>query len=166
MAGLNKVILIGYLGKDPEIRYTPAGVAVGNISLATTEKWVDKNTGQKQEKTEWHRLVVFGKQAENCEKYLTKGSMIYVEGKLQTRSWDKEGQTHYTTEVITSTVQFLGGGDPQQSQGGGYQSGRNSGSSGGGRNGMERGGNRDNGYQTPHNPKPQGGSIPDDDIPF
>jgi single-strand DNA-binding protein len=109
MAGINKVILVGNLGKDPEIRHTPNGQAVANFSIATSESWTDKN-GQKQERTEWHRIVVWGKLAELCGKYLSKGRQCFVEGKLQTRSWDdKDGQKKYTTEIIASTVQFLGG---------------------------------------------------------
>ena len=106
---INKVILIGNLGQNPEIRYSPTGQAICNLNIATNEAWTDKN-GQKQEKTEWHRVVVFGKLAELCSQYLSKGRQAYIEGKLQTRSWqDKEGQTRYTTEVVAQTIQFLGG---------------------------------------------------------
>lgn len=106
---VNKVILVGNLGQNPEVRYSPNGQAVCNVSIATNESWTDKN-GQKQEKTEWHRLVIFGKLAELVGQYLTKGRQIYAEGKLQTRQWqDKEGQTRYTTEVVAQTIQFLGG---------------------------------------------------------
>ena len=98
MASINKVILIGRLGRDPEIRYTPNGDAVANFSIATSENWKDKNTGEKKEKTEWHRLVAFRRRAEIIGEYLTKGSLIYIEGKLQTREWDdKEGVKRYTT---------------------------------------------------------------------
>lgn len=108
---VNKVILVGRLGQNPEVRYTPSGAAVANFSIATNESWVDKS-GQKQERTEWHRIVVWGKQAENCAQYLTKGRQAYVEGRLQTRQWqDKDGQTKYTTEVQAQTIQFLGGGE-------------------------------------------------------
>jgi single-strand DNA-binding protein len=107
MAGINKVILIGNLGKDPELRHTPQGQAVANFSLATSESWTDKN-GQKQEKTEWHKVVVWGKPAELVAKYLSKGRKAYVEGRLQTRAWDdKEGQKRYTTEIVATSVQFL-----------------------------------------------------------
>jgi len=107
MAGINKVILVGNLGRDPELRHTPQGQAVGNFTLATSESWQDRN-GQKQERTEWHRIVVWGKLAELCSKYLSKGRKAYIEGKLQTRAWDdKEGQKRYTTEIIANTVQFL-----------------------------------------------------------
>ena len=110
---INKVILIGRLGQNPEVRYTGAGMAVANFNVATNETWNDK-AGQKQERTEWHKIVVWGKLAELCGQYLTKGRQVYLEGKLQTRQWqDKEGQTRYTTEVQGATVQFLGGGNPQ-----------------------------------------------------
>src|SRR6478752_612655 len=115
---VNKVILIGRLGQNPEVRYTPSGAAVANFSIATSESWMDKS-GQKQEKTEWHRIVVWGKTAENCNQYLSKGRQIYVEGRLQTRQWqDKDGQTKYTTEVQAQTVQFLGGTANQAGAGG------------------------------------------------
>jgi single-strand DNA-binding protein len=107
---VNKVILVGRLGQNPEVRYTPSGAAVANFSLATNESWTDKS-GQKQERTEWHRIVVWGKLAELCSQYLSKGRQAYVEGRLQTRQWqDKDGQTKYTTEVQAQTVQFLGSG--------------------------------------------------------
>lgn len=106
---VNKVILVGRLGQNPEVRYTPSGAAVANFSVATNENWMDKS-GQKQERTEWHRIVVWGKTAENCAQFLTKGRQVYVEGRLQTRQWqDKDNQTKYTTEVQAQTVQFLGG---------------------------------------------------------
>ncbi len=131
---INKVILIGNLGKDPEVRYSPSGQAVCNLSVATSESWTDKN-GQKQEKTEWHRVVVFSKLAELCGQYLQKGRQAYIEGKLQTRSWqDKDGQTRYTTEVVAQSIQFLGGnagatrGQGQEAQAGGaYSGGANNG---------------------------------------
>src|SRR3989338_8666711 len=107
---VNKVILIGRLGSNPEIRYTPSGAAVGNFNIATSENWNDK-TGQKQERTEWHRIVVWSKLAELCNQYLTKGRQVYIEGRLQTRQWDdKDGNKRYTTEVVANTVQFLGAG--------------------------------------------------------
>ena len=106
---VNKVILLGRLGQDPELKYTPGGAAVCNFSLATTEAWTDKQ-GQKQEKTEWHRVVVWGKLAELCNQYLAKGRQAFLEGRLQTRSWDdKDGNKRYTTEILASTVQFIGG---------------------------------------------------------
>ena len=107
--GLNKVMLIGNLGADPEIRYTASGAPVANISLATAESWRDKDNGELREKTEWHRVVFFGKVAETVEKYVAKGSQLYIEGKLQTRKWqDKEGNDKYTTEVIGSEMRMLG----------------------------------------------------------
>jgi single-strand DNA-binding protein len=106
---INKVILIGNLGQNPEVKHSASGQSICNLSIATNESWTDKN-GQKQEKTEWHRVVVFGKLAELCGQYLQKGRQAYIEGKLQTRSWqDKDGQTRYTTEVVAQQVQFLGG---------------------------------------------------------
>lgn len=107
--GVNKVILIGNLGAPPEVRFTPGGQAVANFRIATNESWTDKN-GQKQERTEWHRIVVWGKLAELCGEYLAKGRQCYVEGRLQTREWtDKEGKKNYTTEVVAQSVVFLGG---------------------------------------------------------
>lgn len=108
MASVNKVILLGALGRDPEVRYMPNGEAVANFSIATTENWKDKN-GQKQEKTEWHNIVTYGKLAEIAGKYLKKGSSVYIEGRLQTRKWEKDGVTRYTTEVIMDKLQMLGG---------------------------------------------------------
>lgn len=110
MASVNKVIIIGNLGNDPEKRVTGSGQVVVNFNLATNEQWTDKG-GQKQERTEWHRIVVWGQQAENCAQYLSKGRPVYVEGKLQTRKWDdKDGNTRYTTEIVAQRVQFLGSG--------------------------------------------------------
>ncbi len=166
MAGLNKVMLIGNLGRDPEIRYSQQGLAVVNFSIATSETWTDKNTGDRQEKTEWHRIVSFGKQAEILEKYLSKGSSVYIEGRLQTRNWEKDGQTHYTTEIVVSNFQFLGGRQDNQGGGGGYQQG-------GGGGGYQQQGQQNqqanNQYQQPTNPGMTGGGqepMPDDDIPF
>lgn len=114
MSGVNKVILVGRLGNDPEIRYTQQGVAVTNFNIATSENWLDKG-GQKQERTEWHRIVVWGKMAETCSQYLAKGRQVFVEGRLQTRQWeDKDGGKRYTTEVVAATVQFLDRGDKAQ----------------------------------------------------
>lgn len=108
MASVNKVILIGNLGRDPEVRYMPSGDAVANISIATTETWKDKN-GEKQEKTEWHRVAMFGKTAEIAGEYLKKGSQVYIEGRLETRKWtDKEGHERYTTEIRADRMQMLG----------------------------------------------------------
>ncbi|SVD90996.1 uncharacterized protein METZ01_LOCUS443850 [marine metagenome] len=106
--GVNKVILIGNLGADPEVRYTPDGAPVANFNLATSESWNDRTSGEKQERTEWHRLVVWRKLAEIAGQYLKKGSKIYIEGKLQTRSWeDQSGQKRYTTEVVVNELQML-----------------------------------------------------------
>jgi single-strand DNA-binding protein len=109
MASVNKVILVGNLGRDPELRYIQSGQAVANFSVATNEKWKDKE-GNNQERTEWHRIIVWGKSAENCAQYLQKGRSVYVEGRLQTRDWeDKEGNKRTTTEIVAQTVQFIGG---------------------------------------------------------
>jgi single-strand DNA-binding protein len=108
--GINKVILIGNLGGDPEVKYTAGGSAVTNVTIATSENWKDKATGENQERTEWHRVVFFGKLAEIAGEYLKKGSQVYVEGRLQTRKWqDKEGQDRYTTEIVANEMQMLGG---------------------------------------------------------
>jgi len=109
MAGINKVILVGRLGNDPEVRYTQDGSAVASFSIATSDEWKDKETGDKKERTEWHRIVAWRKLGEICGEYLSKGRQVYVEGKLQTRSWEKDGVTRYTTEIVASDVQFLGG---------------------------------------------------------
>lgn len=108
MSGVNKVILVGRLGTDPEVKNVSANSTVARLSLATSEAWTDKE-GQKQERTEWHRVVVWGKLADLCGKYLSKGRQVYIEGRLQTRSWeDQQGQKRYTTEIVANTVQFLG----------------------------------------------------------
>ncbi|HBG47215.1 MAG TPA: single-stranded DNA-binding protein [Deltaproteobacteria bacterium] len=107
MAGVNKVILLGNLGADPEIRYTPGGMAVVNFRLATSETRANKE-GQKETKTEWHRVVAFGKLAEVCGEYLSKGKQVYIEGKIQTRSWEKDGEKKYTTEILANQMQMLG----------------------------------------------------------
>jgi single-strand DNA-binding protein len=147
MGSVNKVILVGNLGRDAELRYTPGGAAVATLNMATTEVWNDKS-GQRQEKTEWHRVVLWGKSAESLAEYLTKGKQIYVEGRLQTRQWDdKDGNKRYTTEIRGDRIVLLGGG--------------------GGRGQMSRGGavGDDMGG---HAPSPEGPSEPltDDDIPF
>ncbi len=109
MSSVNKVIIVGNLGKDPEIRYTSAGKPIANLTVATSENWKDKNTGEKQEKTEWHKVTFFDKLAEIVGQYLKKGSKIYLEGKLQTRKWqDKDGQDRYTTEIVGSEMKMLG----------------------------------------------------------
>jgi len=132
MASVNKVILVGNLGKDPEIRYMSDGTPVANFSVATNEEWTDKQTGEKKKKTEWHRIAAWRRLGEICGQYLHRGSQVYIEGKLQTRSWEQDGITRYSTDILASTVQFLGGrGDTGYqdgyqgggNQGGGYQSG-------------------------------------------
>ena len=115
--GVNKVILIGNLGRDPELRVMPNGKAVCNFSIATSEAWKDKQTGEQKEKTEWHNISTFGPLAEICGNHLGKGSQVYIEGKLQTRKWqDKEGKDRYTTEIIADEVQFLGGRSASESK--------------------------------------------------
>lgn len=118
--GINKVILVGNLGNDPEIRYTANGGAVANLSIATSEQWTDKQSGQKQERTEWHRVVMFGRLGEIAGEYLKKGSQVYIEGKLQTRKWQgQDGQDRYTTEIVASDMQMLGGRGGSADFGGG-----------------------------------------------
>ena len=108
MAGINKVILVGRLGRDPEVRYTPSGATVANFSIATSDEWKDKETGQKQEKTEWHRIVAWRRLGEVCGEYLRKAKQVYIEGKLQTRSWeDRDGNKRYTTEIVAQSMQML-----------------------------------------------------------
>ena len=156
--GVNKVILIGNLGADPEVRFTPSGQAVANFRIATSESWTDKS-GQKQERTEWHRIVVWGKLGELCGEYLAKGRQCYVEGRLQTREWtDKENKKNYTTEVVATSVTFLGGRDG---------AGAGAGAGGGQGRGRSRGG-EDFGPPPPGMDEGQGmGPAPaDDDIPF
>jgi single-strand DNA-binding protein len=120
MAGVNKVILIGRLGADPELRYTSGGAAVAEMRVATSRKYTTKD-GASQTDTQWHRVVVWGKQAEHCKEYLSKGREVYIEGRLQTRQWeDKEGKKRYTTEVVAEQVQFLGGGGGGRGSAGGF----------------------------------------------
>lgn len=153
MAGVNKAILVGNLGRDPEMRQTPNGQSVVNFTLATSENWTDKS-GERQERTEWHRIVVWGRTAEMCNQYLSKGRTVYIEGRIQTREWeDKDGNKRYTTEINAQTVQFIG---PRQDGGGGGGSPGGSGYSGGG--GFS-GGRGDGGNMDPGPPM-------DDDIPF
>src|SRR5512147_2263918 len=128
--GVNKVILIGNLGQDPETRYMPSGSAVTNLRIATTESFKDKETGERQERTEWHSVAMFGKLAEISAEYLKKGSQVYIEGRLRTRKWqDKEGKDRYTTEIIARDMQMLGG---RGGAGGGGGGGGMSGGGGGG----------------------------------
>jgi len=114
MAGVNKAILIGRLGSDPEVRYTPSGDAVANFNIATSEEWKDAKSGEKKERTEWHRIVAWRRLGEICGEYHSKGRQVYVEGRIQTNTWeDKEGNKRYTTEIVANTVQFLGGRDSE-----------------------------------------------------
>jgi len=123
MAGINKAILVGNLGQDPEIRYTPSGLAVANFSLATSESFKGKD-GQRETKTEWHKIVAFGKLAEICGEYLNKGKQIYIEGRIQTRQWeDKDGNKRYTTEIVANQMQMLG---TKGGSGGGFDKGESS----------------------------------------
>ncbi|MBI3247985.1 MAG: single-stranded DNA-binding protein [Deltaproteobacteria bacterium] len=141
MASVNKVILVGNLGKDPEVRYTPGGQAVAKFPVATTDNWTDQG-GQRQEKTEWHNVVVWGKQAENCGQYLAKGRQVYLEGSIRSRSYDdRDGNKRYITEVVAQRVQFLGGG-------------------GGGRGAQQEGGPSGGSDDFGGSP------IPEDDVPF
>jgi single-strand DNA-binding protein len=153
MGSVNKVILVGNLGRDAELRYTPGGAAVATLNMATTEVWNDKS-GQRQEKTEWHRVVLWGKTAESLNEYLTKGKQIYVEGRLQTRQWDdKDGNKRYTTEIRGDRIVLLGGGGGGGGRGGG----------GGSRSGgADMGGGGDFGSPGPETSAP----LTDDDIPF
>lgn len=167
MAGVNKVILVGNLGRDPELRYTKNGQAVANFSLATTEQWNSRD-GQREERTEWHRIVAWAKTAELCSQYLSKGRSVYIEGQLRTRDWeDRDGNKRQTTEIHAQTVQFLGGrggagGGPEGGAGGSNPGGSNPGGSGSG-GGAPRGGpSNDSAMQGGPGPAP--GS--DDDIPF
>jgi single-strand DNA-binding protein len=165
MGSVNKVILVGNLGRDAELRYTPGGAAVATINMATTEVWNDKG-GQRQEKTEWHRVVLWGKSAESLTEYLTKGKQIYVEGRLQTRQWDdKDGNKRYTTEIRGDRIVLLGGGGGGGARSGGYAgAARGAGSPGSSvGSGMD-----DMGGPAPSGPGPDGPSEPltDDDIPF
>ncbi|MCF2911872.1 single-stranded DNA-binding protein [Halomonas sp. Cn5-12] len=122
--GINKVILIGNLGQDPEVRFTTGGTAVATLNIATSDSWLDRNSGQRQERTEWHRVILFKKTAETAQQYLRKGSKVYIEGRLQTRKWqDQSGQDRYTTEIVANDMQMLdsGGQHQQTPQQGGYQ---------------------------------------------
>jgi single-strand DNA-binding protein len=151
MGSVNKVILVGNLGADPELKYTPSSRPLCNLRIATTDVFKDKS-GQRQERTEWHRVTVWGDQAENCSKYLAKGRSVYIEGRLQTRSYDKEGQKHYATDVVADRVVFLGSG------GGGGEGRRPTG--GAGSPGARESGPPDD------DPMPSSPPASDDDIPF
>lgn len=168
--GVNKVILIGNCGQDPETRYTANGVAVTNVNLATSDVWKDKQTGQQQERTEWHRIVFFNRLAEIAGEYLRKGSKVYVEGSLRTRKWqDQQGQDRYTTEIVASEMQMLdsrGGGQEGGfgGQGGAYGGAAAGGGGFGGGGGGQGGGQRSNQPSEPQQ-APDMDSF-DDDIPF
>lgn len=131
MSSVNRVILVATLGADPEAKYTPSGAAVCNLRMATNQVFKDKS-GQRQEKTEWHRVTVWGQQAESCGKYLAKGRSVYVEGRLETRSWEKGGEKRYSTEVVAERVVFLGGGGERRGGGAGGDRGDEGASAGGG----------------------------------
>ena len=170
MASVNKVILVGNLGKDPETRYAPSGDAITNITLATTDSWKDKATGEKKEATEWHRVVFFGRLAEIAGEYLKKGRSVYVEGRLRTRKWqDKEGQDRYTTEIVADQMQMLGS---REGMGGGMDEGGGGGSaprsSGAERGERSSGGGGGGASRAPAAKKPAGAGFDDmdDDIPF
>ncbi len=150
--GINKVIIVGNVGGDPETRYMPSGSAVTNLTVATNESWKDKQTGEKKERTEWHRVAMFNRLAEIAAEYLRKGSQVYIEGKLRTRKWqDKDGQDRYTTEIIADEMQMLGGRGGDFGGGGGGSSSRGS-----------SGSSQDSGGAPPH----PGPDDFDDDIPF
>ena len=160
--GLNKVMLIGNLGADPEVHYTAGGAAVANVRLATADTWRDKDSGETQERTEWHRVVFFGRLAEIVEQYVKKGSQLYIEGRIQTRKWqDKDGNEKFSTEIVASDMQMLGGrgGAGGGPSGGGERGGSNYGGGGGGGSGGSR-----------NDSPPRGQAEPpmdfDDDIPF
>ncbi|MEQ6889767.1 single-stranded DNA-binding protein [Halomonas sp. CS7] len=163
--GINKVILIGNLGQDPEVRFTPSGTAVANLNLATTDTWMDRQSGQRQERTEWHRIVLFNKTAEIAQQYLKKGSKVYIEGRLQTRKWqDQNGQDKYSTEIVANDMQMLDGrGDG--GQGGGFGGGQQGGGrppQGGQYGGQppQQGGNFGGGQQPPQQGGQYGGGQP------
>ena len=153
MAGVNKAILIGNLGRDPEVRYTPDGTAVASFSIATSEEWKDRNTGEKRERTEWHRIVAWRRLGEICGEYLSKGRQVYIEGRIQTRDWeDKDGIKRYTTEIVADKMQMLGTrGDFEGSRGAG--------------GGFDRSRGQGTRYQE-DSPGPAHSDVRDDDIPF
>ena len=162
--GINKVILVGNLGADPETRYTPSGAAITSIRIATSEAWKDKQTGEQQERTEWHRVKFFGRMAEIAGEYLKKGSQVYIEGKLRTEEWEKDGIKRYSTDVIADEMQMLGGRGESRGDGGGSTARRG--------NSAPRG-NDSSSYRDRRSDAPQRGAPPaqntgfdDDDIPF
>ncbi|WP_374319351.1 single-stranded DNA-binding protein [Aquabacterium sp.] len=172
MASINKVIIIGNLGRDPEVRYTPNGAAVCNVSLATTRNWKDKNSGDRVEETEWHRVVFYDRLAEIAGEYLKKGSPCYVEGRLKTRKWqDKDGKDNYTTEIVAEQMQLLGGREARGGSGGGYGGGAQGGDDGFSQEAPSRPAARPAPASRPSAPAPApksstGFDDMDDDIPF
>ena len=166
MGSVNKATVLGNLGKDPEVRYTPGGQAVANFTIATNESWTDKASGSKQERTEWHKIVVWGKLAELCGEYLQKGRQVYIEGRIQTREWNnKEGVKQYTTEIVAQQVVFLSAGEKGAGKGRGTTSGAGGGS--------EDFGPPPPGFDDDASRGPSGGGKPpggakagEDDIPF
>lgn len=175
--GINKVILVGNLGADPETRAMPSGTTVANLRIATSESWRDKQSGEQQERTEWHRVVLFGRLGEIAAEYLKKGSQVYIEGSLRTRKWqDKQGQERYSTEIVGNDMQMLGGRGAGGGGGGGMGGGGgdfergSSGGSGGGRGGRSSGGGGGDPYpdEYAHSSGGGGGKAEDfdDDIPF
>jgi single-strand DNA-binding protein len=169
--GVNKVIIVGNCGQDPETRFMPSGGAVTNLSIATSESWKDKNTGDQQERTEWHRVTFYNRLAEIAGEYVKKGSKIYVEGSLRTRKWQaQDGQDRYTTEIIASEMQMLdtrsggqGGYDAPQQQGGGYQNSAPQQNNSAPQQGQQQNAPQQN---APQQQAPQGMDSFDDDIPF
>ncbi|SOY87359.1 single-stranded DNA-binding protein [Cupriavidus taiwanensis] len=179
MASVNKVILVGNLGADPETRYMPSGDAVTNLRLATTDRYKDKQSGEMKEATEWHRVAMFGKLAEIAAQYLRKGSSVYIEGRIRTRKWqDQSGQDKYSTEIVADQMQMLGsrqgggggggdeGGYGGGGGGGGYSRESSGGGYGGGRGAQGGGGPQGGAARRPQQPASNGFEDMDDDIPF
>ncbi|MEM5273499.1 single-stranded DNA-binding protein [Cupriavidus taiwanensis] len=179
MASVNKVILVGNLGADPETRYMPSGDAVTNLRLATTDRYKDKQSGEMKEATEWHRVAMFGKLAEIAAQYLRKGSSVYIEGRIRTRKWqDQSGQDKYSTEIVADQMQMLGsrqgggggggeeGGYGGGGGGGGYSRESSGGGYGGGRGAQGGGGQQGGAARRPQQPASNGFEDMDDDIPF
>lgn len=169
--GINKVIIVGNLGNDPEVRYANNGAAIANLSVATSESWKDKNTGEMQEKTEWHRIVMFNRLGEIAGEYLRKGSKVYIEGKLQTRKWqDQSGNDKYTTEIVANEMQMLDSrGDSGGQGGGGFQPRQQGGQQQGGQQqggGQQFGGGQQSAPQQQQAAQPAPANDFDDDIPF
>ena len=161
--GINKVILVGNLGRDPETRYMPSGGAVTNVSIATSKGWKDRDSGEQKERTEWHRIVFFNKLAEIAGEYLKRGSKVYIEGELRTRDWEKDGQKHYTTEVVASEMQMLDSRG-EMSGGGSSPGGQDSGQGVGGPSFGGSGGSESSSPAADFGPPPSDDF--DDDIPF